>query len=128
MDDYTGWVVGDSIAENLGFLRQLVNQAMGWERKSGDMFEGDKTTLTHFTRTVSRSDFSSMLIKGEIIHPSKEAKILGIIFDSELRFRSHIAKTAEKGVRAASVLRRMTALPPAVARQLATATVASVYD
>ncbi|KAJ5215587.1 uncharacterized protein N7498_001994 [Penicillium cinerascens] len=45
-----------------------------------------------------------------------------------LRFKSHIGKAAKKGMEAVLALRRLHGLPPSVARQLFTSTVASKID
>jgi hypothetical protein len=63
-----------------------------------------------------------------LITPKPEAKILGVIMDSRLRYRTHIARTATKGLRAALALKRLRMLSPASARQLFNATVAPILD
>ena len=55
-------------------------------------------------------------------------KILGVIMDLQLRFKTHIKKTSSKGLKAALALKRMHALTSASARQLFNATVAPVVD
>ena len=46
----------------------------------------------------------------------------------ELRYKEHLARTVTRGLRAAMAVRRLRALPPRVARQLFTATVAPTLD
>jgi hypothetical protein len=68
------------------------------------------------------------MVKGKATFPKPEAKILGVIMDSGLRYKNHIARTATKGLNAAWALRRLRMLSPSAARQLFNATVAPVMD
>jgi hypothetical protein len=68
------------------------------------------------------------LVKGKAVSPKPEAKILGVIMDSGLRYKNHIARTATKGLNAALALKRLKMLFPSSARQLFNATVALVMD
>lgn len=128
VDDYTAWVTGPSADANREGVQAIINGAMEWERRSGATFEGEKTTLLHFTRNTERSSATPFIIKGEAVKPKDKAKILGIIMDSELRYKQHIANAATKGLRAAMALRRLRMVSPSTARQLFTATVAPVID
>ena len=69
-----------------------------------------------------------VIVKGETVAPKPTAKILGVILDSELRYKGHIARTATKGLKAALALKRLKMLSPSSARQLFNATVAPVLD
>jgi hypothetical protein len=128
VDDYTAWVVGPSADANHSGIQRIVDKATQWERRSGATFQTEKTTLVHFTRIASQSSVTPILIIGEHVTPKTEAKILGVIMDSELRYRKHIAKAATKGLKAALALRRLKMLSPSTARQLFGATVAPVMD
>jgi hypothetical protein len=128
VDDYTAWVTGDSAAANHRGIESLIDRATAWEKRSGATFEGEKTTIIHFTRNPGRADDRPFTIKGAQVIPKDTAKILGVIMDSQLRFKQHIANAATKGLKAAMALRRLTAVTPATARQLFTATVAPVVD
>jgi hypothetical protein len=68
------------------------------------------------------------MIKGKAIPPISEAKILGVVMDSGLRYKKHIARTVTKGLSAALALKRLKMLSPSTARQLFNATVAPVMD
>ena len=67
-------------------------------------------------------------MNGATVAPAPEVKILGVILDQGLRFKSHIGKAANKEMKAVLALRRLRGLPPSVARQLFTSTVASKID
>ena len=128
MDDYTAWVTGPSAEANYVGIQQIVEKAVQWEKRSGATFETAKTVLVHFTRTTHRSCSAPIAFKGEAIAPKSEVKILGVIMDSALRYRNHIARTATKALNAALALKRLKMLSPVSARQLFNATVAPVID
>lgn len=62
------------------------------------------------------------------MHPKDHIKVLGVILDSRLKYREHIARAASKGLNAAMELKRLKGLSAATSRQLFTATVAPVVD
>jgi hypothetical protein len=62
------------------------------------------------------------------VYPKEHVKILGLIIDSKLQFKEHIAEASSKASGAAIELKRLKGLSPAVARQLFTAAVAPVMD
>ena len=101
---------------------------MDWEKRSGATFEGEKTTLLHFTRNTRHTSTTPFIIKGETVKPKSKAKVLSVIMDSELWYKQHIANTATKGLKAAMALKRLRMVSPSIARQLFTATVAPVMD
>jgi hypothetical protein len=103
-----------------------VDKAVEWENRSGATFESTKTTLVHFTRATHRSSNTPVIVKGIVVAPTSEAKILGVIMDSGLQYKKHIARAATKGLCAALALKRLRMLSPSIARQLFNATVAPV--
>jgi hypothetical protein len=60
--------------------------------------------------------------------PRDYVKILGVIIDTRLKYKEHIARAVSKGLEAAIELRRLRGLTLATARQLFTSTVALVVD
>jgi hypothetical protein len=128
VDDYSAWVIGQSADANREGIQTIIDRAIEWEKRSGAVFESDKTTIMHFTRTQNRSDNTPFHIKGETVAPKQNVKILGVIMDVGLRYKEHIAKTATKGLAAAMALRRLRMISPSTARQLFSATVAPVID
>ena len=68
------------------------------------------------------------MVKGQQVIPQQSAKILGVVMDSRLRFKEHIANAATKGLNAALALKRLRGLPPSVSRQLFTAVVTPRVD
>lgn len=73
-------------------------------------------------------DNTPLTIKGQQVTPQESAQILGIVMDTHLRFKEHIARAASRGLKAAMALRRLRGLSPNTARQLFTSLVAAVVD
>jgi hypothetical protein len=128
VDDYNAWVVGLSANANREGIQAIINRALDWEKRSGATFEGEKTTIIHFSRIAGRINTTPFIIKGKIVTPKDTAKILGVVMDSELRYKQHIANAATKGLKAAMALRRLRIISPSTARQLFEAIVAPVMD
>ncbi|KJZ69641.1 hypothetical protein HIM_10980 [Hirsutella minnesotensis 3608] len=128
VDDYSAWVTGPTAEANREGIQAIIDDALKWEARSGATFEADKTTIVHFTRATVRNSDKSFLIRGQEVRPKKNAKILGVIMDDELRFQEHMMKAAASGLSAAMGLRRLKMLSPRVSRQLFEATVAPAMD
>ncbi|KDN69935.1 putative zinc knuckle [Colletotrichum sublineola] len=128
VDDFTAWVTGRTARDNREAIEAIISDALNWEKRSGATFEADKTAIIHFTHKDYKSDPKPYTIKGQVIHPTKHAKVLGVIIDTGLKYKEHIAKASSKGLKTALKLQRLRGLSPATARQLFTATVAPVVD
>jgi ribonuclease HI len=128
VDDFTAWVTGPTAQSNRNGIEAIVNEALDWEKRSGATFEAEKTAIIHFAPKAHKSDPEPFIIKGETVEPKDHVKILGVIMDTRLKYKEHVARAASKGLEAAMELRRLRGLSPATARQLFTATVAPVVD
>ncbi|EJP60699.1 reverse transcriptase [Beauveria bassiana ARSEF 2860] len=69
-----------------------------------------------------------MMIRGQAVMPKDPVKILGVIMDSRLKYKQHIARASTKGLEAAMELKRLRGLSAATARQLFTSTVVPLVD
>ncbi|KAJ6436906.1 reverse transcriptase [Purpureocillium lavendulum] len=128
VDDFSAWVTGPTAQSNRNGIKAIIEEALDWERRSGATFEAHKTCIIHFTRKASKLDAQPYVIKGQLVHPKTHAKVLGVIIDSHLKYKEHIAWAATKGLEAAMELQRLRGLTPATARQLFAAMVAPVVD
>ncbi|KAK7582830.1 hypothetical protein V3481_012128 [Fusarium oxysporum f. sp. vasinfectum] len=128
VDDYTAWVSGPTAQSNRRGIQAIIDKALDWERRSGATFEAEKTAIIHFTRYTGRVDSEPFTIKGERVFPKDQVKILGVIMDSRLHYKQHIARAATKGLGAAMELKRLKGMAPSTTRQLFTAMVAPVVD
>lgn len=85
-------LTGPSAEANRADIQTIIDRALDWERRSGAQFKGDKTAILHFTRNKDRSSVSPFTIKGGIVKPTENAKILGVVMDCEFRYKQHIAR------------------------------------
>ncbi|KAK7972386.1 hypothetical protein PG988_006520 [Apiospora saccharicola] len=86
-----------------------------WEWRSGATFEADKTAIIHFARKSYKADSTPFTIKGWKVQPREHVKILGVIMDTKLKYKEHIAEAAAKGLEAILELRRLKGLSFATA-------------
>jgi ribonuclease HI len=128
VDDFTAWVTGPTAQSNREGIEAIINEALDWEKRSGATFEADKTAIIHFAPKAYKLDQGPFTIKGQTVAPKDHVKILGVLMDTKLKYKEHIARAASKGLEAAMELRRLRGLSPATARQLSTSTVAPVVD
>ena len=128
IDDFTAWVTGPTAQSNREGIEAIIGEALDWERRSGATFEAEKTAIIHFTRKPYKSDSEPFIIKGQTVHPKNHVKVLGMVMDSKLKYKEHIARASSKSLEAALALKRLRGLSPATARQLFTSTVAPVLD
>ncbi|EGU72476.1 hypothetical protein FOXB_17015, partial [Fusarium oxysporum f. sp. conglutinans Fo5176] len=128
VDDFTAWVTGPTAESNCDGIKSIIKKALDWERRSGATFETEKTAIIHFTRKAYKSDSEPFTIRGQLVRPKTQVKVLGVIMDSGLKYKEHIARAATKGLKAVMELQRLRGLTPRTARQLFTTTVAPVVD
>ncbi|KAI2811952.1 transcriptional regulator family: Zinc finger, CCHC-type [Aspergillus niger] len=128
VDDFTAWVTGPSAQSNREGIEGIIKEAFDWERRSGATFEAEKTAIIHFTPKAYKLDREPFTIKGQTVEPKDHVKILGVLMDTSLKYKEHIARAASKGLEAVMELRRLRGLSPSTARQLFKSTVAPVVD
>ncbi|EJP61690.1 reverse transcriptase [Beauveria bassiana ARSEF 2860] len=128
VDDFTAWVTGPTAHSNRDKIKAIVEEALDWEKRSGATFETDKTAIIHFTRNARKADAAPVMIRGQAVMPKNHVKILGVIMDSRLKYKQHIARASTKGLEAAMELKRLRGLSSATARQLFTSTVVPLVD
>jgi hypothetical protein len=114
-DDFTAWVTGPTAQSNREGIEAIVNEALDWEERSGATFEADKTAIIHFAPKAYKLDQGPFTIKGQTVEPKDHVKILGILMDTKLKYKEHIARAASKGLEAVMELRRLRGLSPAAA-------------
>ena len=108
LDDIVYGVDGATDKGNAWRIREILQQAEEWRRKHGVQFETSKYALVHYTRNYNRTTGAKVTINGIQIHATNEAKYLGVIFDKQLRFTSHMARIIKKDTTAALALSGIT--------------------
>src|SRR5437762_7673861 len=99
IDDILYGAQSKTAKENAVELEQLLARAEKWRERHGAQFEKSKYVLIHFTRNRSTQVEATVTVGGTTIHPSSEAKYLGVTFDQKLKFPSHIERIVAKGTK-----------------------------
>ncbi|KAJ6136898.1 hypothetical protein N7497_012150 [Penicillium chrysogenum] len=86
----------------------FVDDFTAWEKRSD--LEAEKTAIIHFAPKTRKSDHDPFTIKGQTVVPQDHVKILGLLMDTRLKYKEHIARAASKGLEAAMELRRLRGL------------------
>ena len=89
IDDIVYGVQGESNTGNIRKIKRLLEKAEEWRKKHRAQFEMTKYVLVHYTRNRRKTTKALVTLNGTTIHPSVEAKYLGITFDQQLRYRAH---------------------------------------
>ncbi|EXL65470.1 hypothetical protein FOPG_18302 [Fusarium oxysporum f. sp. conglutinans race 2 54008] len=84
VDAYTAWICGPMAKSNRGGIQAIIDKALDWERRSGAIVEAEKMTMIHFTRYTGRIDSEFFTIKGKMVVPRDQIKVLGVIMDLRL--------------------------------------------
>lgn len=107
VDDYSAWVTGATAEENTRKIQErFISKGEAWEASSGATFEPKKTMFIHFTRNARKLSDRPLNVGGEQVMPKASVKILGVVFDRQLRFKEHAARAAKRGLRAVLALKR----------------------
>lgn len=132
-DDYSAWVTGDSVVENVDYLQACVVRPL--ERSAaqcGAIFRPDKSHMIHFIRSkkARQSTMASKthILNGICIHPSPTLKLLGVVLDQKLKYHEHISNAVKPGIATVLALKRRRNLGPETARRLYNSTVTPVTD
>ncbi|RKK60081.1 hypothetical protein BFJ69_g17250 [Fusarium oxysporum] len=92
VDDYTAWVSRPTGQSSRRGIQAIIDKALDWEKHSGATFEAEKTAIIHFTRYTGRVDSEPFTIEGEKVSPKDQVKVLGVVMDSRLHYKQHMAR------------------------------------
>ena len=104
VDDIVYGIAGCEDKGNVQKLRKILDKAEEWRKRHGVQFETSKYVLVHFTHNHWLSTKAPITVGTTIIQPSTEARYLGVIFDQQLRYKSHLRQIVKKGTNAALAL------------------------
>ncbi|KAK9594981.1 hypothetical protein V6Z93_010714 [Aspergillus fumigatus] len=129
IDDYFRWRVGTSAKENLKTIQEEdIPRIEAWARRTGSSFAAEKTELIHLTRSRKEQATGQIIMNGKVIKPSDSAKLLGVIFDKELRWKEHVQQAIKRATKVNIALGGLRHLRPEQMRQLYQACVTPVVD
>lgn len=117
---------------SLEILQNCLRDVFSWMTNCKLKLNPDKTEFLVIGTKVQRDKFSGCFpakLLGQDVNPSPSARNLGIIFDSDLNFRTHISQlcgTCFYHIRDIRRIRRF--LTPSIAKTIATALIGSKLD
>ncbi|THC88516.1 hypothetical protein EYZ11_012034 [Aspergillus tanneri] len=129
IDDYFRWRAGRSSEENLKKIQEEdIPRIETWAQRTGACFAADKTELIHITRKKGEQGKGQITMQGKVIQPSSTAKLLGVVFDQELRWKEHVQHAVKRATKVNIAMCGPRHLRPGQMRQLYRACVAPVMD
>jgi ribonuclease HI len=129
IDDYFRWRVSTSAEENLKTIQEEdIPRIEAWARRTGSSFAAEKTELIHLTRSRKEQATGQIIMNGKVIKSSDSAKLLGVIFDKELRWKEHVQQAIKRATKVNIALGGLRHLRPEQMRQLYQACVTPVVD
>lgn len=129
IDDYFRWRVGRSAEENLAKIQsEDIPRIEAWARRTGSCFAAEKTELLHLTRKRREQLQGQVVMNGKTAEPSSTAKLLGVVFDQELRWKEHVQQAIKRATKVSVALGGLQHLRPEQMRQLYQACVTPVID
>ncbi|KAF7184036.1 hypothetical protein CNMCM7691_004595 [Aspergillus felis] len=129
IDDYFRWRVGPSAEDNLAKIQSKdIPRIEAWARQTGSYFAAEKTELIYLTRKWSQHLQGQVVMNGEIIKPSPTAKLLGVVFDQELRWKEHVQQAIKCATKVSITLAGLQHLRPEQMQQIYQACVTPVVD
>jgi ribonuclease HI/exonuclease III len=107
-DDSSAWRSGRDASLLGREIQSHVNKVEEWSNQWGFKLSETKSTAVLFTHTnKSASSTVKLTINGTDIKLEKQAKFLGIIFDSRLTWKPHIDHIIDKSKKAINLLRSL---------------------
>ena len=86
-------------------LQLCLNKITKWALENGFRFSKSKTNAIHFCNKRKLHNDPELLLGKQTIKVVKEAKFLGIIFDSKLNFISHIKSLKTRCLKALNIIK-----------------------
>ena len=129
IDDYFRWRIGSSAEANLAKIQsEDIPRIEDWARRTGSSFAAEKTELIHLARKKTEHLVGQIVVNGTVVRPSATAKLLGVVFDQELRWKDHVQQTIKRATKTNIALCGLRHLRPEQMRQLYQACVTPVVD
>ena len=92
-DDNTFYTFGDNLEKNKDNLRSSLDTVHQWFYENYVVLNAGKC---HFMCLGNNTENETFLFHNILIENSKEQKILGVIIDNKLNFKSHISELCKK--------------------------------
>lgn len=97
IDDYFRWRAGPSAEDNIKKIQEEdIPRIEAWAHKTGSTFAAEKTELIHLTRCKKKHYVGQISMNGKVTKPASTAKLLGVIFDKEMRWKEHVQHAVKR--------------------------------
>ena len=108
-DDSALWSHAYTTSYAISKLQKGLNCLEGWCRRWRVKLNGDKSKLVFFNRINEQSDENYKIhLFNDVISPEKQARFLGVEFDSRLQFSQHISDVCGRANKRLNVLRALS--------------------
>lgn len=98
-DDITAVVAKKKPDDLAASIKELLVMAIEWCNENKLTLASDKTTIVPMSRKIRPTPIPIININGHDIAYSNETKVLGVIFDRKIDFRSHVRLAIDKCTR-----------------------------
>ena len=112
-DDNTISYSSNNLRDIYYHLHMEVNLLINWFKTNGFKANPDKFQYMLVSKEKKDADGELVINASTTIKCEKDMKILGVIIDDKLNFRSHVNAICKKGNKSINTLRRLTILPQA---------------
>lgn len=103
-DDIAIYISLPSIKNMKGTIENAIKKINNNLESLGLTLSAQKTQLVHFHRRKKEPTATKIIINGETIKHSPEAKFLGVIFDQRLTFKSQLAKILLSSIKSLNII------------------------
>lgn len=107
-DDLVIFVKGKNLTEMGNILQRTINAIQDKANDIGFSFSAGKTVAITFTRKTKPGKNPDLFLQREKIKYQNEHKILGVIFDRSLSWRSHVEYLAGRARKRLNILRMLS--------------------
>lgn len=88
-------------------MQGVINDLVSWGDKTGFNFSGKKSVVMIFTKKPGNEPKVQIKLRNQILKVVTEKKFLGMIFDSKLNWKAHIAKIKNKSTSGLNLLKTL---------------------
>ena len=111
-DDCTIWRSGKNLQQIQHHLQQDLNSIENWCKMWGFTINTEKTVGIMFTRQKLLNTQPNLRIQGRLIKFSNNCKLLGVMFDSHLTWKTHIDYICDRTKAGLNIMRCTQNLAP----------------
>jgi hypothetical protein len=97
INNYFHWRAGPSAEDNIRKIQEEdIPRIESWARRTGSLLAAEKTELIHFTRSKRQHGVGQITMGGKTIKPTDTAKLLGVVFNKEMRWKKHVQQAVKR--------------------------------